>query len=176
MRASHSAKEWRIVVASAITRFFGRAMPMMTLVLLAACGANREANLVIVTMPNLAGGLGVNLDVASIYDASLLSELSQYSSSDWFANRESMQSSYPESLHIASWQLVPDSLVVSPAPWRRDEAVGVMVFIDYIESGHNALNITALAADMDAIEIRMENSRAQVRGIPSDDILPGQRI
>lgn len=129
----------------------GRAVALMGLMLLAACGlTDPRIRTRVVEMevgPAANGDNPVAVDIVLAYDPELVQQLSGLSAEDWFRRRTELKLAFPTGADVASFEVVPGQKGLRwEIPEQGGRAIGAFVFADYATEGLHRARVDALEA------------------------------
>lgn len=112
-------------------RFDGSRLDINQLTLAAAANANRNSPIAV--------------DVVLVFDAAMLDRLLDMPADKWFATKADLVKTFPKSLTLQSWELVPGQrLAVVGAALERPRVQGALVYAAYLSSGNHRQRLDPL--------------------------------
>ncbi len=85
------------------------------------------------------------IDLVFVSDETLAQRLTNMTSREWFAVRESLRKTYPETLEFESLEIAPgESLTQSGKRWSGRRVAAALVFADYFSEGNHLARLESL--------------------------------
>lgn len=109
----------------------GVKLDWVSIVMSVAPGANRDYPLAI--------------DLVIVSDETLAQRISNMTSREWFAARESLRKTYPETLEFDSLEIAPGESLTQPGKrWSGRRVAAALVFADYFSDGNHLARLESL--------------------------------
>lgn len=92
----------------------------------------------VIAQPDANLNTPVAIDLVFIRDVVTFEKLSILPATRWFATRKDLQKTYPESLTVRSWELVPRQILqLTDQEIGSPRVAGVLIFADYLSAGEH---------------------------------------
>ncbi|MDE1180919.1 hypothetical protein [Paraburkholderia sp.] len=91
----------------------------------------------------------VAIDVVFITDETMVARIAELPASKWFAARDDLVSTFPKSLQVKSWELVPGQRVeLTGKSFDRPRVSAAFLFANYADSGAHRVRIQQFNGDI----------------------------
>ncbi len=90
----------------------------------------------LVAAPDVNQNSPLALDLVFVRDQATLDKLLTLPAAKWFASKEELQKTYPNTMTVRSWELVPQQVLqLSEEALGSPRVVGMVIFADYLSPG-----------------------------------------
>jgi type VI secretion system protein len=103
------------------------------------------------------------VDLVFVRDAATLEKLLTLPAAKWFASKEELLKTYPNTMTIKSWELVPQQVLqLSEEALGSPRVAGMVLFADYLSPGDHRAQLP-LARDAFLVELGVRSFSVQTR-------------